>query len=108
MFPEPVYRDPPGGQDRRHVLSHAHNRRHRGIGIETVRALASAGARVLLTSPNVYAAQQVAQQLGADGVLVRIFLTAPPQADCIDRNLLLRTWSSFGKISNTEVVRMRC
>lgn len=39
-----------------------------GIGVETVRALASAGARVLLTSRSVEAGQKVADQLKADGV----------------------------------------
>lgn len=39
-----------------------------GIGTETVRALASAGARVLLTSRSVEAGQKVADQLKADGV----------------------------------------
>ena len=62
------------------MLSHARNRRHQGIGIETVRALASAGARVLLTSPSVQAAQQVAQQLRADGVTVRIAVHAASHA----------------------------
>lgn len=42
-----------------------------GIGVETVRALASAGSRVILTSRSVEAGEKVAQQLKADGVKVR-------------------------------------
>lgn len=38
-----------------------------GIGVETVRALAVAGARVILTSRSVEAGQKVAEQLHADG-----------------------------------------
>lgn len=40
-----------------------------GIGVESVRALASAGARVILTSRSVEAGQKVAQQLKAGGNL---------------------------------------
>ncbi|BDA50602.1 Retinol dehydrogenase 14 [Coccomyxa sp. Obi] len=39
-----------------------------GIGVETVRALASAGSRVILTSRSVEAGQVVAKQLKAEGV----------------------------------------
>lgn len=42
-----------------------------GIGVETVRALASAGSRVILTSRSVEAGQTVAKQLKAEGVKVR-------------------------------------
>ena len=42
-----------------------------GIGVETVRALASAGSRVILTSRSLEAGQVVAKQLKAEGVKVR-------------------------------------
>jgi NAD(P)-dependent dehydrogenase (short-subunit alcohol dehydrogenase family) len=41
-----------------------------GIGLETVRALAGAGARVIMTSRSVTAGQAVADKLLADGVKV--------------------------------------
>lgn len=42
-----------------------------GIGVETVRALASAGSRVILTSRSVEAGQGVTKQLKDEGVKVR-------------------------------------
>jgi NAD(P)-dependent dehydrogenase (short-subunit alcohol dehydrogenase family) len=41
-----------------------------GIGIETVRALASAGSRVILCSRSIEAGEKVARELKADGVKV--------------------------------------
>ena len=42
-----------------------------GIGVETVKALATAGSRVVLTSRSVEAGVKVAEQLKAEGVKVR-------------------------------------
>ena len=41
-----------------------------GIGVETVKALATAGSRVVLTSRSVEAGRQVAEQLKSEGVKV--------------------------------------
>ena len=41
-----------------------------GIGVETVRALATAGCRVILTSRSVAAGEKVAKELKASGVKV--------------------------------------
>ena len=39
-----------------------------GLGVETVKALATAGSRVVLTSRSVEAGDKVAEQLRAEGV----------------------------------------
>ena len=39
-----------------------------GLGVETVKALATAGSRVVLTSRSVEAGNKVAEQLRAEGV----------------------------------------
>ena len=41
-----------------------------GIGVETVKALAAAGSRVVLTSRSVEAGVKVAEQLKSEGVKV--------------------------------------
>lgn len=43
-----------------------------GIGVETVKALATAGSRVVLTSRSVEAGTQIAEQLKAEGVKASI------------------------------------
>ena len=43
-----------------------------GLGIETARAIAHAGARVILTSRKVEAGQRVAQELQTSGVKVSL------------------------------------
>ena len=43
-----------------------------GIGVETVRALATAGSRVILTSRSVPAGEKVAKDLKASGVKVKL------------------------------------
>ena len=43
-----------------------------GIGVETVKALATAGSRVVLTSRSVEAGMKVAEQLRLEGVKVAI------------------------------------
>ena len=45
-----------------------------GIGVETVKALATAGSRVVLTSRSVEAGSKIAEQLRAEGIKVN----APP------------------------------
>lgn len=43
-----------------------------GIGVETVKALATSGSRVVLTSRSVEAGVKVAEQLKAEGVKASI------------------------------------
>ena len=45
-----------------------------GLGVETARALAHAGARVIVTSRKVSAGEDVVAKLRADGVQARIFI----------------------------------
>ena len=66
--------DPPTQSHEAHIRS--------GIGVETVRALASAGARVLMTSRSVEAGQKVADRLKADGVKVSNSIFNPIHLTC--------------------------
>ncbi|KAK9917512.1 hypothetical protein WJX75_005199 [Coccomyxa subellipsoidea] len=65
-----------------------------GIGVETVRALAVAGARVIVTSRSVEAGQKVTEQLHADGSIKGAIVVK--QLDLADlqsiRNFTRATW----------------
>ena len=61
-----------------------------GIGVETVRALANTGARVIFTSRNLQAGQAVADRLKAGGVKVCMPLHGRLAADCTRMRCLSR------------------
>ena len=76
-----------------------------GVGLETVRALAHAGADVLLCSRSLEAGRAAAEQLAAD-TAVPLKVSGPAAASCVGCWQLLRPGAGRGDVPTTTQSRV--